>query len=85
MTDHYVEMMFIVFGMDISLVLWTHEISLHKNNSHDLHIVISHSLVLVIVCPPIDNSSSLYIHFYFEMEIFNRASKLNEKSKKCAT
>ncbi len=26
----------------------THEISLHKNNSHDLHRVITHSLVLVM-------------------------------------
>ncbi len=36
------------FGMDISLVLQTREISLLKNNSHDLHRVITHSLVLVI-------------------------------------
>ncbi len=42
--------MFIVFGRDISLVLWTREISLLKNNSHDLHWVITHSLVLVILC-----------------------------------
>ncbi len=41
--------MFIVFGRDISLVLRTREISLHKNNSHDLHRVITHSLVLVII------------------------------------
>ncbi len=41
--------MFIVFGRDISLVLWTSEISLLKNNSHDLHRVITHSLVLVIL------------------------------------
>ncbi len=40
--------MFIVFGRDISLILQTHEISLHKNNSHDLHIVITHSLVFVM-------------------------------------
>ncbi len=31
------------------IVPWTREISLHKNNSHDLHRVITHSLVLVIV------------------------------------
>ncbi len=42
--------MFIVFGRDISQVLWTREISLCKNNSHDLHRVITHSLVLVILC-----------------------------------
>ncbi len=42
--------MFIVFGRDISLILRTHEISLLKNNSHDLHRVITHSLVLVILC-----------------------------------
>ncbi len=41
--------MFIVFGSDISLVLQTREISLLKNNSHDLHRVITHSLVLVIL------------------------------------
>ncbi len=41
--------MWIVFGRDISLVQRTREISLHKNNSHDLHRVITHSLVLVIV------------------------------------
>ncbi len=41
--------MFIVFGGDISLVLLTLEISLCKNNSHDLHRVITHSLVLVII------------------------------------
>ncbi len=41
--------MFIVFGRDISLVLRTSEISLLKNNSHDLHRVITHSFVLVIV------------------------------------
>ncbi len=29
--------------------LWTREISLHKNNLHDLHRVITHSLVLVIL------------------------------------
>ncbi len=40
--------MFIVFGRDISLILWTLAISLHKNNSHDLHRVITHSFVLVI-------------------------------------
>ncbi len=40
--------MFIVFGRDISLVLQTREISLRKNNSHDLHRVITLSLVLVI-------------------------------------
>ncbi len=33
----------------ILLILQTHEISLHKNNSHDLHRVITHSLVLVIL------------------------------------
>ncbi len=43
------EIMFIVFGRDISLVLLTRQISLHKNNSHDLHRVITHSLVLVII------------------------------------
>ncbi len=37
----------IVFGRDVSLVLRTHEISLCKNNSHDLHRVITHSLVLI--------------------------------------
>ncbi len=41
--------MFIVFGRDTSLILWTREISLRKNNSHDLHRVITHSLVLVII------------------------------------
>ncbi len=41
--------MFIVLGRDISLVLWTHEISLHKNNSHDLRREITHSVVLVII------------------------------------
>ncbi len=41
--------MFIVFGRDISLILRTREISLHKNNSHDLHRMITHSLVLVII------------------------------------
>ncbi len=41
--------MFIVVGRDISLVLLTHEIFLCKNNSHDLHRVITHSLVLVII------------------------------------
>ncbi len=40
--------MFIVCS-DIALVLWTLEISLHKSNSHDLHRVITHSLVLVII------------------------------------
>ncbi len=39
--------MFIVFGRDISLILQTREISLCKNNSHDLHRVITHSLVHV--------------------------------------
>ncbi len=29
-------------------ILWMHEISIHRNNSHDLHRVITHSLVLVI-------------------------------------
>ncbi len=42
------EIMFIVFGRDISLVLRIHEISLCKINLHDLHRVITHSLVLVI-------------------------------------
>ncbi len=37
------------FGMDISLILRTREISLHKKNSHDLHRVLTHSLVLVIL------------------------------------
>ncbi len=41
--------MFIVFGRDISLLLWTLEIFLRKNNSRDLHRVIIYSLVLVIV------------------------------------
>ncbi len=41
--------MFIVFDSDISLILRTREISLHKNNSHDLHRVITHALVLVIL------------------------------------
>ncbi len=41
--------MFIVFGRDISLIMQTREISLRKNNSHDLHRVITHSLVLVIL------------------------------------
>ncbi len=40
---------FIVFGMDISWVLQTHEIFLRKNNSHDLNRVITHPLVLVII------------------------------------
>ncbi len=48
-SDHYAEIMFIVFGRDISFFLQTREISLHKNNSHDLHIVITHRLVLGIV------------------------------------
>ncbi len=42
--------MFIVFGRDVSLILQTHEISLHKNDSHNVHIVFTHSLVLVIGC-----------------------------------
>ncbi len=42
--------MFIVFDRDISLILQTREISLHKNNSHDLHIVIIHSFVRVLLC-----------------------------------
>ncbi len=46
--DRYVQIMFIVFSRDISLILRTREISLHKKNSHDLYIVITHSLVLVI-------------------------------------
>ncbi len=33
-SDHYVEIMFIVFGRDIS---------------HNLHMVITHSLVLVVI------------------------------------
>ncbi len=41
--------MWIVFCRDISLVLQTREISLRKNNSHDLHRVIRHSLVPVVV------------------------------------
>ncbi len=41
--------MFIVFGRDISRVRRMSEISLHKNNSYDLHRVITHSLVLVII------------------------------------
>ncbi len=41
--------MFIVFDRDISLFLRTREISLPKNNSHDLHRVITHSLVLAII------------------------------------
>ncbi len=45
-----VRIMWIVFDRDISLVLHTREISLHKNNSHDLHRVITHSHVLVIIC-----------------------------------
>ncbi len=43
-----VKIMWIVFVKDISLILQTHEISLDKNNSHNLHRVITHSLVLVI-------------------------------------
>ncbi len=43
------EIMFVVFGRDISLILRTLEISLLKNNSNDLHRVITHSLVLVIL------------------------------------
>ncbi len=31
--DYYVEIMWIVFGRNISLILQTPEISLHKNNS----------------------------------------------------
>ncbi len=30
------------------IILRTHQISLHKNNSHDLHRVINHSLVIAI-------------------------------------
>ncbi len=41
--------MFIVFSRDIKLVLQTHEISLCRINSHDLHRIITHSLILVIV------------------------------------
>ncbi len=41
--------MFIVFGGHCQPLLRTREISLHKNNSHDLHRVITHSLDLVIL------------------------------------
>ncbi len=44
--------MSIVFYRDISLILRTCEISLYKNNSHDLHIVITHSLVPAMVIGP---------------------------------
>ncbi len=47
--------MFIVFDRDISHVLQTREISLHKNNSDFPYRVITHSLVLVIL---------LYIFIY---------------------
>ncbi len=64
------EIMFTVFGRDISLVLQTREISLSKNNKHDIHIVITHLLVLVIIflifhtysLPP--TSSSIHIPYY---------------------
>ncbi len=39
-----------MFSRDILLILRTHEISLHENNSYDLHIVITHSHVHVILC-----------------------------------
>ncbi len=62
---------FIVFGRDISLVLRTHETSLHKNNSHDLHRVITHSLVLVIIPGAMVRSTSYIIQqfctTYFEL------------------
>ncbi len=52
--------MFIVFGRNISQV-----ISLHKNNSHDLEIVITHSPVLVILCHTIiDLMLILVIYMY---------------------
>ncbi len=44
-----VEILFIAFGRDISLILQTREISLFKNNSCDLHWVITHSHILVII------------------------------------
>ncbi len=48
--DHAVEIMFIVFGSDISWIGRTREISLHKNN-HMIPTVITNSLVLVIIHP----------------------------------
>ncbi len=38
------------FGRDISLVLCTSEISLHKHTPHDLHRVITHSFDRAILC-----------------------------------
>ncbi len=62
------EIMFIVFGRDISRVHMTSEISLCKNNSHDLHRVITHLLVLVIVLRieyPLEGSSKKGSHVHF--------------------
>ncbi len=53
--DYYVEIIFIVFGRDISLILHIREISLHKNNSHDLHSDNSLTCYCYIMC---------YIFFY---------------------
>ncbi len=59
--------MFIVFGRGISLVLWTREISISKKNSHNLHRVITHSLVLVIILGPLAHMEivNTRITFYF--------------------
>ncbi len=62
--------MFIVFGRDISLILQTHEISPHKNNSHDLHTMITQSLVLVILFGSVFMVMSEYVPDPFDSEHF---------------
>ncbi len=52
--------MFIMFGRVISLIRQTLQISLHKNNSHDLHIVITHTFVLAIISLHKNNSHDLH-------------------------
>ncbi len=59
MSDHSVEIMFIVFGGD--------KISLHKNNSHNLHRVITHLFVLAILITEIVFSlNHTYVYCFVE-------------------
>ncbi len=53
----------IIYHVTTSSPPQTHEISLHQNNSHHLHRVTTHTLVLVILFPHLDkfNVSHIYV------------------------